>query len=163
MELGTDGAADETLAGLRKGFHFSDVLQVHERIVAEGIPCAHFIMLGGPNENASTLKQGLCNIDKLNGSVVFGFIGIRILPGTGIFDQAVSDGLISPEQSLIRPEFYYSPHLCRQEIEKSLEDSFGRRIDRIYPCHEFNGRIAMLHKMGHVGPLWDLLLRKKRR
>lgn len=163
MELGTDAATDETLRGIHKNFRFDDVLQVHERVVKEKIPCAHFIMFGGPNENEKTLHRGLENIEKLQHCVVFAFIGIRILPGTGIFDRAVADSIIDAGQSLLAPEFYYSPEISREEIEKSIKVSFGDRLDRIYPCHEFDERIAMLHKMGHAGPLWDLILRKGRR
>ncbi len=163
MELGTDAATDETLEGIQKKFRFDDVLQVHERIIKEDIPCAHFIMFGGPNENETTLHRGLKNIEKLNNSVVFSFIGIRILPGTGIFDRAVADAVIDIDEPLLAPKFYYSPEISREKIEQSVQLSFDGRMDRIYPCHEFDDRIAMLHKMGHVGPLWDLILRKGRR
>jgi lipid biosynthesis B12-binding/radical SAM protein len=163
MELGTDAAADETLAGIHKNFCFADVLRTHERIVKEDIACAHFVMFGGPNENEQTLMTGLKNIEKLKDSVVFAFIGIRILPGTGIFDRAVAEGIIEAGQSLLEPEFYYSPLISREMIEASLKASFADHLDRVYPCHEFEARIAMLHKMGQVGPLWDLILKKGRR
>jgi lipid biosynthesis B12-binding/radical SAM protein len=163
MELGTDAATDETLEGIHKNFRFDDVLQTHEKILEQKIPCAHFIMFGGPNENEHTVVKGLKNIEKLRSSVVFAFIGIRILPGTGIFDHAVAEGIIDADQSLLEPIFYYSPHISRKEIERNLRISFAGQSDRIYPCHEFETRIAMLHKLGHVGPLWDLLLRKGRR
>lgn len=163
MELGTDAATDETLKGIHKNFRFADVLQVHERVLKEEIPCAHFIMFGGPNESEETVLQGLANIEKLDHCVVFAFIGIRILPGTGIFDRAVADKIIDADQSLLAPEFYYSPEISREKIEEAILASFGSRLDRIYPCHEFDERIAMLHRMGHAGPLWDLILRKGRR
>lgn len=160
MELGTDAAADETLEGIHKNFLFADVLRTHERIVGEDIACAHFVMFGGPNENEQTLVTGLKNIAKLKDSVVFAFIGIRILPGTGIFDRAVDEGVIEAGQSLLEPEFYYSPLISRDMIEAGLKTSFTEQLDRVYPCHEFEARVAMLHKMGKVGPLWDLLLKK---
>jgi lipid biosynthesis B12-binding/radical SAM protein len=163
MELGTDGASDRTLAGIGKNFSFSDVLRVHRRVVAEEIPCAHFIMFGCPGEDEKSMKEGLANIEKLQRSVVFAFIGIRILPGTGIYDRAVTDGIITGSESLLTPQYYYSPHISRERMEEMLLDSFEGRMDRIYPCHEFEERIAMLHDMGHAGPLWDLLLTKGRR
>ncbi len=163
MELGTDAATDETLEGIQKKFRFTDVLQVHKRIIKEEIPCAHFIMFGGPNEDKTTLHEGLKNIERLDNCVVFGFIGIRILPGTGIFDRAVADGVLDPDESLLAPKFYYSPAISRERIEQGIKNSFGGRMDRIYPCHEFEERITTLHKMGYVGPLWDLILKKGRR
>lgn len=163
MELGTDGATDRTLAGFNKGFSFADVECVHNRVVAEEIPCAHFIMFGGPGENGETLEEGFENIEKLDRSVVFGFVGIRILPGTGIYDRAVAEGVITSGESLLEPKFYYSSEVTKESVESALRKAFEGRVDRVYPCHEFNERIAMLHQMGHAGPLWDLILKKGRR
>lgn len=163
MELGTDAATDTTLAGLNKGFTFDQVQEIHERVVAMDIACAHFIMFGGPGEDEKTLTQGLANVERLAGGVVFGFIGIRILPQTSLFERAVSEGIIGREELLLEPKFYYSPGVRRETVESAVTTSFAGRMDRIYPCHEFNDRIAMLHGMGHAGPLWDLLLTKRKR
>lgn len=163
VELGTDAATDITLAGINKKFSFADVLEIHERVINEGIPCAHFIMFGGPDEDEETLRQGLKNIEKLENSIVFVFVGIRILPGTAIFDRAVQDDLIKADQSLLQPTFYFSPHVFRERIEEQVKQSFSQRMDRIYPSFGFEERIAMLHNMGHVGPLWNLVLGGRRR
>ena len=162
MELGTDAGCDTTLAGMGKSFTYSDVFTVSDNIFKEDIPCAHFIMFGGPDENEQTLQEGLKNIERLGKSVVFAFAGIRILPDTGIFTRAVADGIITAETSLLDPVFYYSPHLSRERIVGEIERSFSDRIDRVYPCHEFESRITILHKMGMVGPLWDFTLKKRR-
>ncbi len=163
MELGTDAACDQTLAGIGKNFLFADVLRVHSLIIQEEIACAHFVMFGGPEEDRDTLEEGFNNIEKLDKCVVFAFAGIRILPGTGVFDRAVADGIIDEDCPLLAPVFYVSPSLSLTEIVAGIRKSFADRIDRIYPCHELEDRIAMLHKMGQVGPLWDLVLKKRRR
>ncbi len=159
IELGTDAACDSTLAGLRKNFQFEEVIEVHERIVQEDIPCAHFVMFGGPNENEETLKEGLANLERLKKCVVFAFVGIRILPNTGIYDRAVADTIISEDQSLLSPVFYFSPHVSQENLVSSIRKSFANRLDRIYPCNEFESKIKMLHGLGHTGPLWDFILR----
>ena len=163
MELGTDAGCTRTLQGLGKGFAFEDVVAVHERVIAENIPCAHFLIFGGPGENESTLDESLANVERLTDCVVFAFIGIRILPGTKIFDRAVEEGVISAGQSLLEPVFYVSPEVSMGRIHELVSKSFAGRLDRVYPCHEFEERVAMLHQMGHVGPLWDFILRKRRR
>lgn len=162
MELGTDAGCDVTLAGMGKSFTFSDVFQVNDDVGKEEIPCAHFIMFGGPDEDEETLQEGLANIERLEKSVVFAFAGIRVLPDTAIYKRAVVDGIITAEQSLLDPVFYYSPKISRERIVSEIEKSFADRIDRVYPCHEFEGRIATLHKMGLVGPLWDFTLKKRK-
>jgi radical SAM superfamily enzyme YgiQ (UPF0313 family) len=161
IELGTDAATDTILAGLNKGFCFDDVMEIHQKIVEESIPCAHYVMFGCPDEDEQTLRCGLENIERLEHSVVIAFAGIRILPGTKIFDRAVDDNIIKVDQSLLSPVFYFSPHLSHKHIDKQIRQSFGGRLERIYPCSKFEDRIAMLHNMGYTGPLWDIILRTR--
>ena len=54
------------------------------------IPCAHFIMFGGPGENLRTVQESLDNLDKLHSSVLMAFNGIRILPRTGIYERRLT-------------------------------------------------------------------------
>ncbi len=163
IELGSDAATNEVLAGLGKGFTMEDVFASHRLIRDSGIPCAHFITFGGPEETEQTVIEGLKNIEQLDGSVVFVFVGLRILPNTGIHACAVAEGLLGEEENLLTPKYYFSPHVEHDFIDKAVRQSFAGRIDRIYPCSGFQGQMTMLHKMGHIGPLWDLLLRKKKR
>ncbi len=158
MELGTDAATDPTLAGINKGFTFAEVVAAHEAIVAEAIPCAHFIMFGGPGETRQTVRQGLANILKLRRAVIFAYIGIRILPGTRLYSRALAEKAIAGDIDLVRPVFYYSPEVDRDFIDGRLRRSFRGRPDRIYPVAEREYVIALLHRLGQVGPLWDQLI-----
>jgi len=158
MEFGTDASTDTTLAGLNKGFTFDEVLAVNEAVVAESIACAHFIMHGGPGETVETVLQGLTNIEKLHKAVVFTYIGIRILPGTMVHKRAILDKLIADDTDLVAPIFYYSPQVGRDFIESRLRSAFRGRRDRIFPVAESEHLIPLLHRLGHIGPLWDLLI-----
>ncbi len=160
LEMGTDAATDTTLASLNKGFTFAEAVEANRLVVAEGLSCAHFIMFGGPDETSATLAEGLENLDQLPGSVIFAFTGIRILPGTGIHQRAIDDGLVTAQDSLVEPVFYYSPQVDRQDIDGALRIAFAKRVEWIYPCEEAEARVRMLHSMGHDGPLWDLLVPK---
>ncbi len=161
VELGTDACCDATLSGIGKKFTFSEVLKVHKKIIAEEIPCAHYVMFGGPDENAETVKEGLANLEMLEKCVVFAFVGIRILPKTGIHRRAIVDGILKEEDSLLSPVFYFSPHISKEALDQSIRKSFKGRLDRIYPCHEFEGRVTTLHEMGYIGPLWDFILKQR--
>jgi lipid biosynthesis B12-binding/radical SAM protein len=163
MELGTDCSTDTTLAGLNKGFSFADVMQLNHDTQTESVPCAHFIMFGGPGETEQTVLEGLENIERLEDSVVFAYIGIRILPGTRIETYAINAGLITAGQSLLDPVFYYSPSVSRAYIEEHLTASFKNRSDRIYSCKDIEQRVQSLHSLGNIGPLWDLLIPRKKR
>lgn len=162
LELGTDATTDKTLAGIGKSFSMAEVFATHAEVVDAGIPCAHYVMIGGPGEDRQSLEEGLANLEKLEQSVVFAFIGLRILPQTRLYEQAIADGVIDRDQELLEPVYYYSPQLTRDEMETAVRASFADRLDRIYPCHEYETKIAMLHQLGHVGPLWDFILKKGR-
>ena len=160
MEFGTDASSDKTLAGLRKGFLFADVIKTEKAAVAEKIPVSHFIIFGGPGEDEQTFAKGLANVDHLKDSVVFGCIGIRVLPGTAIHDLAISEKVITKDGNLLDPVFYYSPKISRAEIDRKLRKSWHGRFDRIYPLEQMEPRIKHLHSKGHVGPMWDFLIKK---
>ena len=161
MELGTDGASDTTIAGLGKGFTFDEVMAINEYAVAESIPCAHFIMFGGPGETEATVIEGLDNISRLPVSVVFAYAGIRIFPETGLHKRAIEDGIISNDQSLLQPVFYFSPQVSKEFIDTQLQKSFKGRMDRIFLYDNMEKTIGTLHQMGHDGPVWDGLILKK--
>ncbi len=159
MELGTDGTTDETMEGFGKGFTFGDVEQCSMLARSLEIPCAHFCMFGGPGETLETIPKGISNLERFASSVVFAFAGIRILPGTAIYDMALEQGIISEEQDIFEPVFYFSPGLDFHAIDTSLRDAWGTRLDRIYPCSVLYEHIGRLHKRGYTGPLWDILVR----
>ena len=87
---------------LGKGFSFADALEVNRAFVAERLPCAHFVMFGGPGETADTVTEGLANLERLEHTVVFGYSGIRILPGTALHGRAIAEGVLSPTAPLHR-------------------------------------------------------------
>jgi radical SAM superfamily enzyme len=158
MELGTDASTDTTLAALNKGFTFAEVVAVNEAIGAEAIPCAHFIMFGGPGESTETVLQGIANIEKLRRAVVFAYLGIRILPGTRLHQLALQEKSITADTDLIRPVFYYSAQVDRDFIAERLGLAFHGKNNRVFPVAEREHLIPLLHQLGHVGPLWDLLI-----
>ncbi|MDH5523888.1 MAG: cobalamin-dependent protein [Desulfobulbaceae bacterium] len=161
MEVGTDAGCDQTLAALDKGFFFSDVLKTNNLARKAAVPCAHFVMFGGPDEDQATLDEGLANMAKLEECVIFAFAGIRILPKTTLHQRAIADGVISADQALLAPTFYFSPKLAELDLGQRIQAAFAGRLDRIYPCSRVAEQIAMLHNVGHVGPLWDALLPRR--
>lgn len=158
-ELGTDAACDATLRSLGKGFTFAESLEVNRAFVAERLPCAHFVMFGGPGETLETVKEGLANLQRLEHTVVFAYSGIRILPGTALHRRAVAEGVLSPGASLIAPEYYQSPGVDAGTMNRMIAASFRGRRDRIFPPGEGRKRLEILHKFGYRGLLWDNLIR----
>ncbi len=159
MEIGTDGGCDEILASLNKGFLFNDAVALNDMATEFQIPCAHFFMFSGPGENEKTLKQSLANIEKLRPAIVFAFNGIRILPGTGIHQQALAEGIVQPNDALLEPRFYFSSKISADTVDSALKKTWQGRPDRIYPITGELARIRQFHAKGHAGPIWDKIIR----
>jgi len=158
LEVGTDAASDTTLAELRKGFTFSDVVAFSRLCSAAEIPCAHFVTFGGPGETPETLQEGLENLDQLGDCVVFGFTGLRVYPGTGLHARAVQDGLLAESSSLLRPVYYFSPHLNVDTMNVEVERVFRLCRGRCFPPSEGTERLHVMHRFGYRGILWDTLV-----
>jgi lipid biosynthesis B12-binding/radical SAM protein len=159
LEVGTDAAADRTLAGICKKLSFAEVLNVNQACLDEQLPAAHFIMFGGPDEDDATLAEGLDNIDQLGASVVFAFSGIRIHPESPLHQRAIDDGVITADTSLLKPVYYFSPLLNRRQMEQTIEERFRGQKTRIFPPAEGLKRMAIMKDFGYRGLMWDRLLR----
>lgn len=159
VEVGTDATSDATLAALGKGFSFANVLELNRACVAERVPCAHFVMFGGPCETMESTRQGLENLETLEHSVVFAFSGIRVLPGTPLLARAVKDGLHPAGAPLREPVYYLSPRVDLGEMNRQITDAFMHRRNRVFPPSEGQQRLAVLQRFGYRGLLWDTLIR----
>jgi radical SAM superfamily enzyme YgiQ (UPF0313 family) len=159
VELGTDGACDTTLQAMGKNLTFAEVREVTAACAAEYLPCAHFVMFGGPGETPETVAEGLANLERLDRSVVFAFSGMRILPGTPLQALALRAGLITPGTSLLEPAYYFAPGLDVEAMNQEIARAFRHRRDRIFPPEEGRLRQQTLWRMGYRGLLWDTLLR----
>jgi len=159
VELGTDAACDTTLASLGKGFTFADALAANRACVAERLPCAHFVMFGGPGETMETVAEGLANLEQLEQTVVFAFSGIRILPGTPLLDRAVRDGILTEGASLREPVYYQSPGVDVEAMNAMITAAFKNRRDRVFPPSAGQERLSIMHRFGYRGLLWDSLIK----
>lgn len=159
MEVGADCGCDTTLAGMNKGFTFNDVIHFHEQATEAKIPCAYFIMFGGPGETKETVEESLENFEKLDPAVIMAFNGIRILPQTRIYDTAIKDGIIQPDQDLLTPAYYHSPDIDEATINAMIEEKWNNRPDRICPGVSMTERVAQFHEKGFTGPIWDKIIR----
>lgn len=158
MEVGTDAGCDETLACLNKGFNFGDVLEFNRACVKAEIPSAHFFIFGGPGETEKTLKEGLKNIGLLKKTVVFAYSGVRILPGTGLYRRAIQEGILSENESLLRPVFYFSPLMDVEDMNRTIERISRSHRGFIFPPEKGNAMINAMNALGHKGLLWDRMI-----
>lgn len=156
-ELGSDAASDATLRGLAKPFNWQTVTEASERLLRHRICVAHYFMFGGPGETRDTLLEGIDNIRDLQCTAAFVFLGIRILPDTRLYDRAIREGVVAPDQDLLNPVYYLSPQIDRMWMETTLAEAFEPLPHVIYPPDAMDDKLQLLHKLGYAGSLWNML------
>ncbi len=162
-ELGADASNDTALKRLGKCFTFADIARCSDLLVEQGVACAHYYMFGCPGETEALVDEGIANIRSLQGAAVFIFMGIRVLPGTPLAEIARRDGLFSDDKELLESVYYLAPDVDRDWLEQRLTDAFAELDHCVFPPDSMDAKLRFLHSLGHVGPLWDLLLRKRNR
>ena len=163
VEIGADASTDVTLKAIGKDFDFSEVVRTNDLFANAGIACAHYYMFGGPSETQKTVLQGIENIKGLQKAVSFMFMGIRILPGTILYDLAVKDKIITPQTDLLVPVYYLAPGLDKKWLETTLTEGFVHNRNCIFPPDKLESSLQFLHKMGFTGSLWEMLLMERKR
>ena len=103
VEFGSDSFCDAVLKAYQKDFGFEDILCSSELARRANVEACHFLICGGPGETEATLDEGFQNSRRLNGSVIMGVVGMRIYPGTHLFEQAVAEGQIGCDAYLLQP------------------------------------------------------------
>jgi radical SAM superfamily enzyme YgiQ (UPF0313 family) len=161
VEFGTEALSDPVLKTYRKPFGVLDVFAAHQQALNAGLHVAHYFLMGGPGESAQTITESLNNIDKLQKTVLFFFIGIRIYPRTSLYDIALREGKITAATNLLEPIFYESDNIDRRSIETLVTARVGNRINCVVGSGGLAGAntVSKMHDRGYSGPLWEYLIR----
>jgi radical SAM superfamily enzyme YgiQ (UPF0313 family) len=157
IEFGSDSFCDEVLAAYHKGLTFDDIVQASEVARKEQVDFCHFLIAGGPGETRATLERTFQNSRRLEGAVIMAVVGMRIYPGTRLFEQAVAEGRIQRGADLLQPTYYLAPGLEAEEVFAQLRE-FSRRSPNWLPGDPdpaYAQLVARLRSRGVVGPLWS--------
>ena len=150
VEFGTEAMADTVLKAYRKPFRVADIRVAHRAAQAAGVHCAHYLLLGGPGETAATLAETLSNIDKLRNTVVFfsAVCGFTRIPLFIVW--RVAQGVIAPEQDLLKPVFYRSEALDETAILEQVQQAAAGRVNWLFGAggEETEKILARLHRSG---------------
>jgi radical SAM superfamily enzyme YgiQ (UPF0313 family) len=159
VEFGTDSGAATMIANLKKEFDAEDLRRSSRLCRENGIKFAHSLIFGGPGETFDTVDETLELMDELAPTAVIAFVGIRVLPGTGMVEIALRDGQIDADDNLLHPKFYVSASLGEALIER-IERHAGTHSNWIVPGRGIKTNIQMLQKLRDKkikGQLWRLL------
>lgn len=160
-EFGTESLCDAQLKRYGKPFGVEDVLVAHESARRAGAHIAHYFLLGGPGEDAVSLDETMNRMEELGKAAFFLLCGVRIFPHTPLYDLAVEDGQIRPDQNLLSPVFYRSKDVTTEAIIDRVQKQARGRINWVYGDggEETERVVTRMYARGRTGPLWELLLR----
>ncbi len=120
-----ESASPEMIANYRKGFVAEDVIRAAEAINKTAFAAWWFFMIGGPGETNSTLQESLDFALKYlqkNGRpvthVAHFFIGVRVYPGTRLWEIAIRDGFVKEPADPLKLLWYLSERL---DLEQAVE------------------------------------------
>jgi len=157
MEFGTDALCDEVLVRYGKGFTVAEALRAAEAARAAGIHCAHYLILGGPGETVETVAETVRAAAGLRSAAVFPFAGMRLYPGTPLYETAVAEGVVNTDTPLLDPVFYFAPGLDGATVWNVVGREAQGGASWVLP-HDY-GRLAQtmarLRQRGVKGPLWE--------
>ncbi|MGD9949698.1 MAG: lipid biosynthesis B12-binding/radical SAM protein [Desulfobulbus sp.] len=160
-EFGTESMSAAMLRTYRKPFRPEEVIAAHQQAQAANLHVAHYLLLGGPGESTATVTETLDSLEQLDKAVFFFFIGLRIYPGTALYDIALAEGKIKLQDDLLIPVFYESDAITIEAITTLVTQRAARRANWLVGAggSSVAALTRMMHQQGYIGPLWEFLIR----
>ncbi len=155
IEFGTESLSDRTLDNYGKHFTVNDVLECSDRCRELNIHYAHFIILAGYGETDETIAETFRNSKKINKTVFFPYIGMRIYPGTKLHQYAIKEGRISNDHELLESVFYISDKVNVNTLKLRALQTNKRWV---FPDEDHSGTIEKMRRKNLKGPLWEYLV-----
>jgi len=160
VEFGSDAVTERTLRGLGKQFTADEIARAAEACGKTDLPNAHYVIIGGPGENESTLEAAFSFFDRVHPTAVIALAGIRIYPGTALHRSSIDDGIVDKNEDLLKPVFYLSPELETERMFARISEAASQRSNWIVPGLNIRCDIEsmlFLRRMNKRGPLWTEL------
>ncbi|HXP58912.1 MAG TPA: lipid biosynthesis B12-binding/radical SAM protein [Dongiaceae bacterium] len=156
IEFGSDSFCDEVLAACQKDFTFDDIVQASEAAWEANVDFCHFLISGGPGETRETLEHGFRNSQRLKAGAIMALVGMRIYPGTALFERAVAEGRIRRDAELLAPTYYLAPGLTQEEVFAQIRRFAQFSPNWIVgdPTPAYHSLVERLRRRGVLGPLW---------
>ena len=156
IEFGTESLSDTMLKNYGKPFTVADIFTISEICNQLEIDFAHFLILGGYRETEQTLDETFENSKKIERSVFFPFIGMRIYPGTRLHKIALREKIVKKDDPLLEPVYYVSKDINLETLKDKAQKS-GKAW--IFPDEDMSEIMLRMRKRNKKGPLWEYLLK----
>jgi len=155
IEFGTDSLSDTTLINYNKPFLFEDIKRISDICVKLHIDYCHFLILAGYGETEITIKETFDNCKKLDKTIFFPFIGMRIYPQTPLHQIALEEGLVQKHDDLLFPTYYISKNV---ELAHLKQHAYSTGQKWIFPDQDLSGIMNKMRARNKKGPLWEYLI-----
>jgi radical SAM superfamily enzyme YgiQ (UPF0313 family) len=164
IEFGTDSFCDRVLEAYGKDFTFDDILQASEAAWRAKVDFCHYLIAGGPCETLETLRTGWRNSQRLNAGAILAVVGMRIYPGTALFERAVAEGQIHRDAELLAPIYYLASGLTAESVFGEIQEFAKLSPNWIVgdPSPAYQNMVERLRERGVLGPLWSYFVMMQR-
>ena len=159
IEFGSDAANPFMLKNMGKAFTLKEMMRASEICHQFDLSFCHSLLIGGPGETMQTVQQTLDAIVDMSPTAVVCMVGIRVFPGTRLFEIAVKEGVLKPDEDLLEPCFYLTPAIA-DKIIPFLEQFSNEQPTWIFPGMGINIDRALqkkIRRLGARGPLWEYM------
>ncbi len=154
IEFGTESLSDTTLKKYGKHFDVEEVVRVSDYCNQVGIYFCHFMIIGGFGETESTINESFENSKRIENTVFFPFIGMRIYPGTILHKLALEEGVVHTADNLLEPVYYIAPDINYDTLKERAEQT-GRRW--VFPDEDVATAMNRMRRRNRKGSLWHHL------
>ena len=159
IEFGSDAADPSMLKQMGKAFTLEEIHRASEICHSLGLSFCHSLLIGGPGETMQTVQRTFDAILAMSPTAVVCMVGIRIFPGTRLFEIARKEGSIQKGQNLLEPSFYLSPAI--EDTILLFVEAFSKEHPTwIFPGMEININRTLqkkIRRLGAKGPLWEYM------
>jgi len=154
IEFGTEAISDTTLKTYGKNFTVNDVLEKSALCNKLEIDYAHFLILGGYGETDQTINETFENSKRIDNSVFFTYLGMRIYPGTKLQEYAIKEGVIDKDDNLLEPKYYLSKNVDYDSLKQRARQTRRRWV---FPDEDTTIISNKLRARNKKGPLWEYM------
>lgn len=155
-----ESASDKVLVSLNKGFDSKKLRFAAQAFSKLDALRLWIFMLGSPGETEATVAETARFIESSisHRDLVYIGVGIRILPRTEIHARSIAEGIVSSDDDLLLPKFYFSRHLTPDKAMGIITGSSFPAAN-IVSLGDGNGRLLpifqrLAHTLGISPPYW---------
>ena len=168
--ISPESASKTMLTNYQKGFDLEDLRRAARAINQVSFPVLWYFLIGGPGETTRTLQETLKFIEQYlvrkegpSYNLVNIFLGVRIYPGTKLWEIALEEGLIHDRCNPLRPLWYLSRELDLDETMRQLFQAACRMpeialgdIEKYLPLSKIFGAVRKVFPFPK--PYWQHLI-----